>query len=492
VITRHTPRLTLAALLTLLACGPKPAPTATPEAPAEPAGPPVRAVPGPLPAPAFTMPTVQEGTLSNGLRVRVVTNSEVPLWDARLLFKVGSYADPKGKEGLHAATLAMLDEGAGGKDAETIARTLKLLGGSLSAGGSSDSASISVSGPKRNLGKLLDLWADAIQRPDFPEEEWKLMSTRWIAALEADAENPTSIASKVLDRVVWGEAYDGRAPTKQSYTAIRTSDMKSHRKNYLGPSNATLLIGGDLTLEEVLPLLEARLGTWRNPAKAPPSPGAVPKPIPSVPTLYVVDKPGAAQSVLTSYLPTGTRTDPDYYALYMGNTVLGGAFTARMNMNLREDKGYTYGARCAFTYGHGPGLWTCSASVATGVTAPALSELRNELTQIVGERPVTDEELRFFTSFRVNSFQTDYETPSSLLGQLSTMWVFDLPADWLTAYLPSVKAQTREQVQAALAAHLKTQQLSYVVVGDMSVVRADLEALGMPIVPLDRDGNRLK
>jgi zinc protease len=476
----------------LLACGPKPTPDATPAAPEAPAGPTAREVPGPLPARPFKMPAIQEATLSNGLRVRVVTNNEVPLWQARLLFKVGAYTDPKGKEGLHAVTLAMSDDGAAGKTSEVVSRTLKQLGGALYAAGGADSASITVSGPKRNLEPLLDLWSEAIRSPDFPEEEWSLLQEKLIAQLDADAENPTSIAAKVLDRLAWGDAYDGRQPTKASYKAITTAQMKTHRKNYLSPRHATLLVGGDVTLEELVPLLEARLGPWRNPAKDVPAAGAVPRPTPTVPTLFLVDKPGAAQTVLTSYLPIGSRTDEDYYALFMGNTVLGGAFTARLNMNLREDKGYTYGARCGFVHGVGPSLWTCSASVNTPVTTPALKELRSELQGILADRPVTEDELTFFRSFRVNAFQGEYETAGELLGSLAEMWLYDLPSDWLESYVPSIEATSLPQIQQALSTHLQTDRVSYVVVGDLAVIEPDLQTLGMPIVRLDRDGNPKK
>jgi predicted Zn-dependent peptidase len=316
------------------------------------------------------------------------------------------------------------------------------------------------------------------------------MHARRVAQLKDAAERPTSIASKVMNRLAWGDNYDGRYATEASYDAMNTQRMAAFHKDYVVPRHATLMVGGDLTLEEIVPLLEARLASWKPQGEDLPAIQPIPLATPETATVFLVDKPGAAQSVLRTLLPVGTRVDDDYYDFFMGNTAVGGAFTARLNMNLREDKGYTYGARCGLAHGLGPSLWTCSASVATDVTKPSMTELVKEIGEALSTRPVTEDELAFFRSYRVNSFESSYETASALLGSLGDIWTYDLPASWLESYVPSIDEVTVERIQIALADHIDPDHISYIVVGDAEVIAQGLAELGMPVVRLDRDGNQ--
>jgi zinc protease len=450
-----------------------------------------RPMPEPLPSRPFQMPDAEEGRLSNGLVVRVVANHEVPLFEISLALPVGAWADPVGKEGLAGATFDLIDEGYGGRDAATIAGQLKRLGGSVGAGASADASSIRASGPVRNLGPILDLWSDAVQRSDLPAAEWSLVQERRRADQRLAAERVTVIADRVAGRLTWGERYDGRHATEATVAGLTLNDVAAFHRSYVVPDGALLLVGGDVTLSQILPLLESRLGGWKPTGTAPSFPEPTPRP-PAPAALYVVDKPGSAQSVIQAILPVGRPGDPDWYEFLMGHTVVGGAFTARLNMNLREDKGYTYGARCGVDEGLGTAIWSCSASVATNVTGPALIELRKEIEQAVTTRPVTADELAFFQSYRLNSFQNGYERPSELLGKLVEIWRYGLPQDWLERYMPGVGAVTVESANKALLAHVRPDQIAYLVVGDQAVIGPSLVDLGLPIVPLDRDGNPRK
>ena len=475
----------LALSLALAACGPK-TPVETMLKPGD-----ARERPGALPERAFTMPPVATATLSNGLEVKVATNAEVPLWEVRLLVKTGSFADPDAKEGLASVTFDMANEGAADRSAEDISRALKLLGGSVGVGAGLNSGSITASGAKRNLEGILDVWADVLLRPTFPGADWTLMQERRIADLIASQEDPSAISGRALSRVMWGNTYAGRHTSELAYSAITTDDMKALWKKTVAPDNAVLLVGGDLTLEEIVPLMEARLAEWKPTEMRLRSPVAQAAEIEAA-TVYLVDKPGAAQSVVSVATPIGSRLDSDYFDLMMGNTVFGGAFTARLNMNLREDKGYTYGARCRTSYRNGPGIWSCGANINTPVTGLALTEIKNELAGIVGDTKVTADELAYFQSYRVNGFYGRYETSGSLLSEQTNLWLYDLPADWLERYIPGVQGVELEAANAAFAKSIDPDKLVWLIVGDAATIRGDLDALGLPVVELDREGNRLE
>jgi len=471
--------LPLVTALVLAGC-----PKTAPESPADV----TRAMPGPLPTPAFALPATETRTLSNGLEVVVATNSEVPLVDVRLVFEVGTWADPADRGGVAEVTFDLLHDGAADLDAEEISRELKKLGSSLYTGAETDTAWVGASGLVRNLGPTLDLWAKVLTEPTFPDSEWTILQKQKIANVKLGKEDPSVVSRQVIYKLLYGDVYRGRIPSEAGYAAITTGDMKAFYKTWVGPTNARLFVGGDVTADEIVPLLEARIGAWKptvtDAAPTTPAPAAAD---PS--RLYFVHKAGATQSQLRVMLPVGDRTDPDYYAFLMANEVIGGQFTSRVNMNLREAKGYTYGARCFIGMWDGPGVWGCSTSVQTEVTGAALTELKKEITDALGERPVTAEELAYNTSSQVNGFPAGYETTGSVLDEKAAIWRYGLPADWAERYLPGVQAVTVESANAAFAAHVDPSKLVWVVVGDKDVVWDQVHVLGLEVVELDRDGN---
>lgn len=479
----------LAALFALPAFAAKPAPApVAPEVEATAPGFVARAMPEALPERPFVMPEVQRGTLSNGVEVLVVSNHEVPLWNARVVFRTGPDFDPEGLEGLVDVTFDMMDEGVRGRDAEALAKAAKRLGGGVGAGAGRDAAAVSVWGPTKSLNGLMNLFADVLLRPTFPKKDWSLKQTQRIANLQASMEDPNAIASRVFNKVVWGDGYAGRLNTEAAYAAIRTSDMKKLYKQLVRPDQAVILVGGDITLDRILPELEARLGNWK--------PGrTVPTPAPAAPNtfgeevVYVVDKPGTAQATLRAALPVIDRQQAGYMDLFLANTAVGGAFTARVNMNLREDKGWTYGARCGISDSTGPSVFVCSTGVQIDQTVPSLLELRREIVEATADRPVTDDELAYFSSYRVNSFYGAYETPNALLGELQDIWTYRLPGDWLERYVPALQAVTTASANDAFRKHIDTSRIAWFIIGDVATFGDALEATGLRIVKLDRDGN---
>jgi zinc protease len=465
----------LVALLLLASCAPKNEYAARP-AP----------LPDPLPPSEFDLPDPEVATLSNGMKVVVATNRETPLWDVRILFDVGSYADPEGKEGLASVTLDMMNDGAGGLSAEELSKRLRLLGSRVNSSAYIDGAVISAAGQKAALAETLDLWASVVLKPDFPAKDWEILQKQRLAELRASREDPSKIAQRVTPRVLYGETYRGRLVTEASLGAITPDDMRSFQQRFLGPENAILVVGGDLGADEIVPLLEARLGAWK-PTVESPSPDPRLLPVDRAVT-YLVDKPGAAQSVIRAVLPAGKQTDPDYFALLVGNEAFGGSFMGRVNMKLREEKGYTYGAYCSLSYTHGPGLWACGAGVETSVTGPALTELRALIDAVTADAPLAADEVAYHQKGLVQGYPARFEVTEAILDVRSDIWQYGLPEDWAERFVPEVKTVTTESANAALRARVDPKKLTWIVVGDAAKIRADVEAFGLPVVELDRDG----
>lgn len=467
------PNLMLA-LLALTACAPKPLARPAP-------------LPGPTVVHEFTLPKTETRTLSNGLRVVVATNSEVPTWDMRLLFNVGAFADPVGKEGLASVTLDMMNDGAGTMSAEDISRELKRLGSSLGSSADEDGAAIGAAGLKRNLEPTLDLFAKIVMEPTFPEADWTVNKSQRIAGLKATRQDPVAISGRVWPTLVYTGTYRARLPTEAAYESLTIDDMKAFREKYLGPTNAILLVGGDLTADEVVPLLEARFAAWK--------PTTVTSYRPDVvlaerePTLYLIDKPGAAQSVVRVIGTAPLRTSDDYYSMMVASQAFGGAFTSRLNLNLREDKGYTYGARCGTVERYGPSFWTCSTSVATAVTGPAIEETRKELTLATTEKPFTEAEVTDQKNGVVLSFPGDFELTGTILGEQTAIWRYGYPEDMTERYVPGVNAVTVDSANTAFRNYVIPGALTWLVVGDADKIRSSIDGLGMKVVELDRDGH---
>jgi len=478
--------LPLIALALLLGC-PK---TAEVES-APPVAEQARTFPGPLETPAFHMPETQTRELSNGLRIVVATDEELPIFDLRLVFRVGGYLDPEGAEGLASATFDMLNEGAGDLSAEDISSKLRRLGSTLDSGASVDLGTLQATGLVRNLEPTLDLLATVLLAPTFPEEDWTILQRRRIADVIAAREDPGMVARMASYKVLYGDTYRGRYATEESYGAMKPEDMRAFYRQWVGPQNAMVFVGGAVEPDRIAALLEARIGNWKPEHVEAATPGAQ-LPIPEESTLYFIDKPGAAQSVLRVVTPVGTWHDPDYFPFLMANEVLGGHFTSRVNLNLREDKGYTYGARCFIGDWDGPGVWGCATSVQTEVTGPALTELKKEIVGALGDRPITPDELSYFTSMQVNAFPANYETSAAILTERITIWRYGLPADWPEQYLPRVRAVTVEAANRAFQSHVMPDHLVWVVVGDRDTVWDDLSAVGVRIVELDREGNPIE
>lgn len=479
-------RLTPLALLALFACGPK-APPAPPVDAPQATGP---TLPGPLAKRPFTLPSPAEGTLSNGLKVVVVENHEVPMVYVRMVIDRGAYTDPDERIGLASAAVSMLDEGAGDLSAADLSREAQRLGASLSSGAGADGASVGLSTLKRTLPESLDLLRTVVLEPTFAREDWKLMRKKRIQSLQESKQDPNSVSRTVMSNLLFGDAYKGRMTTEAGLTAIKTPHLKAWYRDNVAPSTTTLLVGGDTTLDEVLPLLEERFGSWSAEAKPAERPTLQTDLTEKAGTIYFIDVPGAAQSVVRAGLFVCDELDEDWFAFDLANRAFGGAFTARLNMNLREDKGITYGARSGVGHSYVPGLWNASSSIVTDSTTLGVTELLREIDEMRGDRPITAEELDNARGGLLGTWPLNFENPGYLLSQTNQQVLYGLGDDWLGQQVPRYEAVTLDAANAAFSKHLSTDGLVLLVVGDAEKVRSDLaEQTGWPIVNLDVDGN---
>lgn len=474
-------------LFLLAACAPKVAP----EAPVAPAPEPVY-VPKPpetlAPRP-FSPPAVAWGKVG-GAQLAVVENHEVPFVTVEFQFPVRSTANPLDRAGLAEATMDMLNEGAGTRSALEISAELLRLGASLSTGSGVDGSSASVTCLRDRLEATLDVLADVLIRPTFPADEWERRRALWIDGIEEGRNDPSVIAGRVMNKRLWGDRYYGKEATPTTLKRIKVKEMAAWHKANLTLNGALVLVGGDVTLAEVEPLLATRFAGMNRPA-----PAVEPAPLPPAPpekaTVYLVDKPGSAQSVVRASVYLGKPTDPDFPSLVVANMAMGGQFASRINMNLREQKGYTYGARTSVSYDLAGVSWSFSSGIHTEKTGPALEALFAELRAVETDRPLTDKEVAQGVGSLVGGWPLRFESPDYLLGQLDVIRTYGLPDTWVSGYLARTGSVTAAGAQAAWTSRVHADRLTFVVVGDAAVVRPDLERQGLTIVPVDVDGNAI-
>jgi predicted Zn-dependent peptidase len=441
---------------------------------------PDRSAPPPLgPAPELRLPPIERTMLSNGLPVWLVASGEVPLVQVDLLVRAGAGDDPGGRYGVASLTAAMLDEGAGPYSALELADAVEFLGASLTTGSTFDGTSVRLSAPVARLAEALPLMADVALRPAFPDADLERLRAERLTALLQARDDPAALVAPAFARAVFGpdHRYGVAAEgTEGSLTALVRQDLLDFHAAYYRPSNAVLVIAGDTTLDEALPLLEDAFGAW-------PDPGPVARtPVPDAPQLdarrvTIVDVPGAAQSQVRIGWVGVARDTPDYFALEVLNTVLGGSFTSRLNQNLREAHGYTYGAGSAFQMRLAPGVFLAAAGVETSATAPALTEFFNEFRGMLDAVP--NDELENAKRYLALGFPGEFETLRGMTGHLEELVVYGLRDDWFDAYVAQVEAVTAADVLRAAERHIQPLRFAVVIVGDRARIEDEVRALDL-------------
>jgi predicted Zn-dependent peptidase len=434
-------------------------------------------------APQLTLPPVQKRTLSNGLPVWLVEAREVPLVQVTLLLKAGASDDPMGKFGLASLTAAMLDEGAGTRSALEIADEVEFLGAELATGSGFDSSSVSLGVPVSRLGPALAVMADVALRPTFPDEELERVRNERLTSLLQARDDAAAVAPMAFARLLFGDRHrygTGAIGTTATLKSFTTADLKAFHSATFQPSNATLIVVGDITAGAAVPQLEKQFGGW--PASAPaPRPATVPTaPQPSQRQITIVDMPSAEQSQIRIGWVGVPRSTPDYFTLQVLNTILGGSFTSRLNQNLRETHGYSYGASSRFDMRMSAGPFVAGAGVQTDKTAEALREFFNELTAI--GKPIPADELTKAKNYVAFGFPSQFETIGDLSSQLEELAIYGLPDNYYEDYVKHLQAVGADAVLEASAQYIQPQRFLVVVVGDRAAIEPGIRALNLGTV----------
>ena len=454
---------------------------------------PRRNPPAPLAPRELNLPEPVEARLSNGLRVVVVEDRRLPLVNFRLALTHGSAFDPVELPGLLDLLTNQLAEGTSGGRARTsreIADEVARIGATLSADANSDYTVIAASALTAFADVVLGLMADVTLRPSFPESELALARRNTIEGLVLQRSQPSFLASERAARALYGEhPYGVIAPTPDAVERITREDLTRHRESLFNPATAYLIAVGDLRADDFFKQAEglfcARSWTEREaPAARFPAPPAL-----DGNTIHLVDRTGSQQTNIVIGNRGITRTDPDYFPLLLMNTVLGANASSRVFMNLREEKGYTYGAYTSLDARRDAGTFRASSEVRTDVIGAALKEFFYEFNRIRDER-VPDHELADAKSYLTGVFPIRLETQEGLISQLVQIKMYDLPDDYLRTYRAQVAAVTAEDVQRVARLHVTPDRAAIIIVGDRETVLPQVEPYAQDIQTYDTAGRR--
>ena len=448
-------------------------------------------VPELAPPAELKLPAVRTATLANGITLRVVEMHEVPLVQVLLRVKGGARLDGT-LPGIATFTANMLDEGAGSRDGLGIAAEAAFLGADLRTSADWDYTTLSLNTPKRTLGPALDLLADVALRPTFTGRDVTRERDLRLAQILQQRDQPDAMAALAFSAIMFPAAHPYHRPLNGDSAATAQLDSTTVRGFYartFRPDQAEIIVTGDITLADAERELRARFGRWIQNrmavarAEVPPALEA-----PAARTVSLVNKPKAAQSVISIGYPGVPFTSPDYAALEVMNTILGGSFSSRLNQNLRETKGYTYGASSGFQYRPVPGPFLARSAVRTDVTDSSLVEFFKEMNAI-RDTPVSDVELARARNYLVLGLPGDFETSGQMAGQVATLATYGLPISWYGTFARQVQQVTAADVQRVARQYLDPARVHVVVVGDVEKIRPGIEALGLgPVVIRDLEG----
>ena len=433
--------------------------------------------------------------LGNGLKVVLAERHAVPVVELSLVVDAGFAADQFATPGTANLALAMLDEGTATRSALEISDELLRLGADLGAGSNLDTSFVGMSALRENLEASLDLYADVILNPSFPEQDFARLQQLQIVGIQQEKVQPRTLALRLFPRILYGDGHAYSLPftgsgDEASVAALTPEDLAAFHDTWFTPGNATLVVVGDVTRGEIEPLLTRRFDQWQ--------PGDVPKKNlaavghQSEPVIYLVDRPDSEQSVIIAGHVAPPRNNDAELAIAAMNQVLGGDFTARVNMNLREDKNWSYGARTQLVPARGQRPFIALAPVQTDKTSAAMAELKREIEEIREVRPATPDEIAKVKDRRTLSLPGRWETASAVLDSLVEIVRFGLPDDYWDSYADAVRALSEAEIHRAALDVVNPEGLIWVVVGDRDRIGAEIRELDIGrIVTLDADGNVL-
>lgn len=442
-------------------------------------------------SPELRVPTWTKQQLANGATLIVSERHGLPLVSFSITFLGGSNQfEQANRRGIAAATTSMLSEGTKTKTGDELSDALQMLGTNVNTNIGAEDGSIGFVSTTQNFEPTLAILSDMMLNPVFPADALERLRARSLVALTQAKDQPTVVGGQVFAKILYGDAHPyGQRVTETSVKAITREDVVAFHKAYFQPGRAIISVVGDVTPLKVKSTLEKTFAAWAKGGEKPTFD------YPKLPQLqpakiYLVDKPGSAQSVFNIGLPGPSRNTPDYFALQVLNTILGGQFQSRLNANIREQKGYSYGVSSNFGYGKGPGAFRAGGSIFTAKTDAALIEFMKELQGIVGEKPITDEEIKTAKEALIQGLPQRFASVNAINNSITSLVVQNLPDDYYQTFAKNISAVTKEDLLRVAKRYIDLKNLAIVIVGDRSVVEAALKATNIaPITLLDIEGN---
>ena len=428
----------------------------------------------------FRFPEIHRTTLANGLLVCTVEHHQVPLVSVLAMVPVGASADPPDRPGLAAITGDMLDEGSGDRSALDVHEDLGRIGAQLDLDVGHDATVLGLTTLERYLDRGLDLMRDMLIRPRFEQREFDRMRDQRLNRLLQLKDMPPALADRAFTQILYRNHPYGHLPigSEGPLRGLMIRDITAFHRRAFVPSRTTVIAVGDASHQALTAAVARAFEGWKAEATEPVAdPETFAAPAPPATRLALVHRGGAAQSELRIGHVALARRSPDYHAALVANMILGGQFVSRINMNLRENKGYTYGARTSFEFRRAPGPFVLHASVQADATADALREAIGEIGAIRGERPVTRQELELGRASLTRGYPRSFETADQVARAAAQLALYGLPDDYFTAFVPRVLALSEDDVTAVAAKHIDPSRLLTVVVGDRDKVLPSLKAL---------------
>jgi zinc protease len=442
---------------------------------------------------SLTLPALQKSALSNGLKIVLAERHTAPVVNFTLLVGSGYSADPADTTGTASFEQRMLEEGTPTRDSLKIGEELESLSANFNASANLDWGLVNLNTLKGTMDKALDIYADLILHPAFPQKEFERLQKERIAGIQREKVTPQSMALRVVPGLLYGKGHPYAVPftgtgTEASVKKMTREDLAQFHDTWFKPNHATLLVVGDTTLAEIKPKLEKLLASWK--------PGDVPqRTVPQVgepakDVVYLIDRPGSGQSVIFGAQLAPPLNDPDAIALQMVNSIFGGKFSSRINMNLREDKHWSYGVRAVLPLARGQRPYISISAVQTDKTKESMAELVKEYHNIVGAKPITEEELKDEQSNATLGLPGSFETVQQLSGAYGTILQYGLPEDYYNTFTQKALGLTPDSANSTAKKYILPDNLVWVVVGDMSKVEAGIRELNLGDVhKIDADGN---
>ena len=444
--------------------------------------------------PDLSFPKLEHGKLKNGINVVLAERHTIPVVQVQLLFDAGYASDQGRKLGTSAFTMAMLDEGTKDLDSLEIARRAERLGAEIGAGSGLDSSSARLNALSSQLEPSLRLYADIVRNSTFRDADIARVRGQWLARIAQEQTQPTALALRILPPLLYGAGHAYAIPftgsgTVASIQSLRADDLRAYAEDFIRPDNVTILVAGDTSLDAIVAQLDNVFGDWKAPASTRPSKNIASVALQQKPRVFLIDKPGAQQSLILAGEVAPSTKAKNNLEIQTMNGAFGGSFTSRLNMNLREDKHWAYGAGSFLSNAIGQRPFLLYAPVQTDKTAPSVAEILREANEVIGAKPLTHEEIAKIKVGDVRSMPGEYQTTGAVLGAMTGITLYDRPDDYVQTLKPRIEAQTDAAVQAAAKEVIRPDALTWIVVGDLKKIEQPIRDLKIGEVKvIDADG----